>query len=116
MSQGPGGPPSFGPPPHQPPPPGPAGPPHQQVHQPAPQQAPPGPPRPRPTGDGPTGPARLLALGAAGAAVVIYLLGFFADDSGLLGTLSFSPLLVGGGLLAGASVLPKAGRVLLPGA
>ncbi|MCO1654886.1 DUF5336 domain-containing protein [Pseudonocardia humida] len=108
MTQGPGGPPSFGPPPHQLPPPGPAGPPHQ------PNQ--PGPPRPRPTGDGPTGPARLLALGAAGAALVIYLLGFFANENGLLGTLSFSPLLVGGGLLAGASVLPKAGRVLLPGA
>ncbi|WP_214406103.1 DUF5336 domain-containing protein [Pseudonocardia lacus] len=86
-------------PPHQPGPPG----------QPAPRPA-------RPAGDGPTGTARLLALGAAGAAVLVYLLGFFTDDSGLLGALAFAPLLVGGGLLAGASVLPKAGRVLLPGA
>jgi hypothetical protein len=48
--------------------------------------------------------------------VLIYLLGFFVDDSGLLGAFSFVPLLLGGGLLAGASALPRAGRVLLPGA
>ena len=60
------------------------------------------------------GPTRLLALVSAGIGIVIYLLGFFDGPdlaSGVIG-----PLLLGGGLLAGATVLPKAGRVLLPGA
>lgn len=60
------------------------------------------------------GQVRLLALAAAGLGVVVYLLGFFAPF-GLTTTL-LGPLLVGGGLLVGASVLPKAGKVLLPGA
>jgi Family of unknown function (DUF5336) len=59
------------------------------------------------------GTVRLLALGAAGLGIVIYLLGFFAGAG--LATGVIGPLLVGGGLLAGATVLPKAGRVLLPG-
>jgi uncharacterized protein DUF5336 len=116
MTQGPGGPPSFGPPPHQPPAfgPPPSGPP-----------GPSGPPPARPAGDGPTGTARLLALAAAGLGLLVYLLGFFGggDSSGLSGAFSaglvallIAPLMLVGGLLAGASVLPKAGRVLLPGA
>ena len=60
------------------------------------------------------GPARLLALVAAGLGVVVYLFGFFAQF-GIITTL-LGPLLVGGGLLVGASVLPKVGKVLLPGA
>lgn len=60
------------------------------------------------------GPVRLLALGAAALGVLVYLIGFFAQF-GLVTTL-VGPLLVGGGLLAGASVLPKVGKVLLPGA
>jgi len=58
------------------------------------------------------GPARLLALGAAALAVVIYFLGFFDDFSFMTGTIG--ALVLGGGLLAGAAVLPKVGRVLLP--
>ena len=60
------------------------------------------------------GPARLLALGAAGLALVIYLLAFF--DAFGIGTGLGGALLLAGGLLAGASVLPKSGRVLLPAA
>jgi hypothetical protein len=60
------------------------------------------------------GPARLLALLAAGLGVVIYLVGFFGELA--LATLIIGPLLLGGGLLAGAAVLPKVGRVLLPAA
>jgi Family of unknown function (DUF5336) len=62
----------------------------------------------------PPGPARLLALVAAGLAVVFYLLGFFGEIgivSGLVGL-----LVVVGGLLAGSAVLPKAPRVLAPAA
>jgi uncharacterized protein DUF5336 len=59
------------------------------------------------------GPARLLALGAAGLGLVIYVLGFV--EQGLAISL-MGALIVGGGLLAGAAVLPKVGRVLLPGA
>ena len=59
------------------------------------------------------GLARLLALIGAGLGVVIYLLGFFGE-SGLTTSLT-GPLLLGGGLLAGAAVLPKVGRVLVPG-
>ncbi|MGQ0575582.1 MAG: DUF5336 domain-containing protein [Pseudonocardia sp.] len=80
---------------------------------------PPGPAPATPTdpADGTTlgsGPARLLALAAAGLAVVIYLLAFFGDLP--LGTLVAGPLVLGGGLLAGASALPRAGRMLLPAA
>lgn len=60
------------------------------------------------------GPARLLALGAAALALVIYLLGFLGSifiTSGTAGA-----MIIGGGLLTGAAVLPKVGRVLLPGA
>ena len=60
------------------------------------------------------GPARLLALGAAGLALVIYLLAFF--DAFGIGTGLGGALLLAGGLLAGASVLPRSGRVLLPAA
>lgn len=58
------------------------------------------------------GPARLLALGAAALVVVIYLLGFF-DEFTFTGSLA-GALVIGGGLLAGAAVLPKVGRVLVP--
>jgi hypothetical protein len=61
------------------------------------------------------GPARLLTLVAAGLALVIYLLGFF-DNLGGFASSIVAPLLVGGGLLAGAALLPKAGRVLVPAA
>lgn len=60
------------------------------------------------------GPARLLVLIAAGLALVIYVLGFLNDLG--LGSLFAGPLVLGGGLLAGAAVLPKVGRVLLPAA
>lgn len=95
MSQGPGGPPGYGPP------------------QFAPQPGQPGPSGPPPAGDGPSGLARMLALGAAGVGLVIYVLGFLSTGGSLAG---MNLLLLGGGLLTGASVLPRAGRVLLPGA
>ncbi|MGH3614712.1 MAG: DUF5336 domain-containing protein [Pseudonocardia sp.] len=60
------------------------------------------------------GPARLLVLIAAGLALVIYVLGF-AEDLGL-GSLLAGPLVLAGGLLAGAAVLPRVGRVLVPAA
>lgn len=99
----PGAPPSYGPPPI----PGPgamAEPPTSAIanprHASEPQLAP--------------GPARLLALAAAGLALVVYLLGFVGEFS--LTTAYVAPLLVGGGLLAGAALLPKVGRVLVPAA
>lgn len=58
------------------------------------------------------GPARLLALVAAALGVIVYLAGFF-DDVGFALT-SIGMLIIGGGLLAGAAVLPKVGRVLAP--
>ncbi|MDN5929684.1 MAG: DUF5336 domain-containing protein, partial [Pseudonocardia sp.] len=58
------------------------------------------------------GPARLLAIGAAALVVVIYFLGFF-DELSITVSLTGS-LVIGGGLLAGAAVLPKVGRVLVP--
>ncbi len=60
------------------------------------------------------GPARLLALGAAALALVIYVLGFFDTDS-FVTTSPTGAFIIGGGLLVGAAVLPKVGRVLLPG-
>ncbi|OZM80608.1 DUF5336 domain-containing protein [Pseudonocardia sp. MH-G8] len=59
------------------------------------------------------GPARLLALVTAGLGLVIYLIGFL--DLGLATTF-IGVLLVGGGLLAGSTLLPKVGRVLVPSA
>ncbi|HYH31954.1 MAG TPA: DUF5336 domain-containing protein [Pseudonocardia sp.] len=59
------------------------------------------------------GPARLLALVAAGLGLVVYLIGFL--DLGLATTF-VGVLIVGGGLLAGAALLPKVGRVLVPAA
>jgi hypothetical protein len=59
------------------------------------------------------GPARLLALATLGLGLVIYVLGFV--ESGLSGSL-IGFLLLGGGLLTGAALLPKVGRVLVPGA
>lgn len=112
MSQGPGGPP-FGPPPSYQPqgPTGlpPSGPP------PAPAPAPPRPAdKPAAAADAtdsvqPTGTARLLAMGAAGLAVLFFIIGLFVPGLN-------NVYLLGGGLLTGAAVLPKAGRVLLPGA
>jgi Family of unknown function (DUF5336) len=63
----------------------------------------------------PPGPARLLALVGAGLAVVFAVLGIFDDAFGFI-LPTFASLVIGGGLLAGAAVLPKAGRVLLPAA
>lgn len=60
------------------------------------------------------GPARLLALAAAALVVVVYILGFF-DELTFTGGLA-GALIIGGGLLAGAAVLPRTGRVLLPAA
>jgi Family of unknown function (DUF5336) len=59
------------------------------------------------------GPARLLVLGTAGLGLVIYVLSFV--ETGLSGSL-IGFLLLGGGLLAGATLLPKVGRVLVPAA
>jgi Family of unknown function (DUF5336) len=59
------------------------------------------------------GPARLAVLAAAALGIVIYLLGFL--DVGF-GTSFVGVLVIGGGLLAGAAVLPKTGRVLVPAA
>jgi hypothetical protein len=59
------------------------------------------------------GPARLLVLATAGLGLVIYVLGFI--EAGLSGSL-IGFLLLGGGLLAGAALLPKVGRVLVPAA
>jgi hypothetical protein len=50
-------------------------------------------------------------LGVAALGVVIYLLSFV--EAGLSGSL-IGFLLLGGGLLAGAALLPKVGRVLVP--
>lgn len=60
------------------------------------------------------GPARLLALIAAGIGLVTYLVGFFTEIP--LTNMLAGPLIVGGGLLAGASVLPKAAKALAPAA
>ncbi|QJY46548.1 DUF5336 domain-containing protein [Pseudonocardia broussonetiae] len=60
------------------------------------------------------GPARLLALAATALVVVVYILGFF-DELTFTGGLA-GALIIGGGLLAGAAVLPRTGRVLLPAA
>lgn len=60
------------------------------------------------------GAARMLAVTAAGLAVLFYLLGFLGDVGIATGEVGI--LLIGGGLLVGASVLPQVGRVLLPGA
>jgi len=102
MTQGPAGPPPFGGPPQQPygPPPGKPPGPHPASSPPAAQA----------DSTAPVGPARLLALAAGGLGVLIYLLGFFGY--GGVG----DAYLLGGGLLTAASVLPKVGRVLLPGA
>ena len=59
------------------------------------------------------GPARLAVLAAAGLGILIYLLGFL--DLGFANSL-VGALLLGGGLLAGAAVLPKTGRVVVPAA
>jgi hypothetical protein len=59
------------------------------------------------------GPARLLVLATAGLGVVLYVLSFV--ETGLAGSL-IGFLLLGGGLLAGAALLPKVGRVLVPAA
>ena len=58
------------------------------------------------------GPARLLALLAAGLALVIYILGF-VEDTQLINRVG-GLLAIGGGLLGAAALLPKAGRVLVP--
>jgi hypothetical protein len=58
------------------------------------------------------GPARLLALLAAGLALVIYILGF-VEDTQLINRVG-GLLVIGGGLLGAAALLPKAGRVLVP--
>jgi hypothetical protein len=60
------------------------------------------------------GPARTLVLAGTGLAIVVYLLGFFSPLSSLL----YGPALVlAGGLLGAAALLPRAsGRVLVPGA
>lgn len=60
------------------------------------------------------GPARLLALLAAGIGLIVYLVGYF-DDLGIAGTF-LDILIVGGGLLAGVATLPRAARLLAPGA
>jgi Family of unknown function (DUF5336) len=60
------------------------------------------------------GPARLGVLGAAGLGVVIYVLGFV--EPGLSSGSLIPFLLLSGGLLAGAVLLPKVGRVLVPAA
>ncbi|GAA1877194.1 hypothetical protein GCM10009836_68260 [Pseudonocardia ailaonensis] len=62
----------------------------------------------------PQGPVRTLVLVGAGLAVVVYLLGFFGD--GLSGALTVGPVLLVGGLLAGAVLLPRAGKLLVPSA
>lgn len=64
----------------------------------------------------PPGPARGLALGAAGCAVIIYLLSFVGGLESISVLLNPLLLLLAGGLLAGTAVLPKAGRVLVPAA
>lgn len=69
------------------------------------------------TGESPAplqGPARTLVMAGAGLALVVYLLGFFSPLSSLL----YGPSLVlAGGLLAAAALLPRAaGKVLVPGA
>jgi hypothetical protein len=59
------------------------------------------------------GRTRTLVLAGTGLAVVVWLFGFFSP----LGLLQVQPaLLLGGGLLAGASLLPKAARLLVPAA
>jgi hypothetical protein len=55
----------------------------------------------------------MLVLAAAGLGIVIYVLGFV--EPGLSNSL-IGFLLLGGGLLAGAAVLPRTGRVLVPAA
>src|SRR5688500_2315846 len=58
------------------------------------------------------GPARLLALLAAGLAIVIYILGF-VEDTQLINRVG-GLLVIGGGLLGVSALLPRSGRVLVP--
>jgi hypothetical protein len=59
------------------------------------------------------GPARLLVIATAALGLVIYLVGFL--DVSVASTF-VGVLLIGGGLLAGTTLLPKVGRVLVPAA
>ena len=61
------------------------------------------------------GPGPLLALAAGGLGLISYICSFF-QGLPVLSTTAIMPLLLGGGLLAAATVLPKAGRLLAPAA
>lgn len=61
------------------------------------------------------GPGPLLALAAGGLGLIIYICSFF-QGLPVLSTTAIMPLLLGGGLLAAATALPKAGRLLVPAA
>lgn len=78
---------------------------------PAPQQ--PGPPS---SPGGGLGLGRILALVTGGLGLVLFFLSFADDAGGYLRTGLLGLLLVGGGLLAAASVLPKVPNTLVPGA
>ncbi len=73
--------------------------------------------QPEPTGSpgGGLGLSKILAIVAGGLGLVLYLLSFGADAGGYLRGL-YGVLLLGGGLLAAASVLPKAPATLVPAA
>jgi uncharacterized protein DUF5336 len=60
-----------------------------------------------------SGMARALAFAVLGLAVVIYLLGYAEDTTALVTSLP-GILILGGGLLAGASTLPRTRRLLVP--
>lgn len=72
--------------------------------------------QPGPTNSPSGGPglSKILAIAAGGLGLVIYILSFTDGAGGYLRDL-VGVLLLGGGLLAGASVLPKAPATLLPG-
>jgi len=72
------------------------------------------PPGPTSSPAGGLGLGKILALVAGGLGLVIYFLSF-ADDAGYFSGI-IGILLLGGGLLAAASVLPKAPATLVPAA
>lgn len=67
-----------------------------------------------PLGD--LGPGKLLSLATGGLGLIVYLLTFADDVGGYLRTSLLGFLLVGGGLLAASSVLPKAPSAQVPAA
>ena len=63
----------------------------------------------------PAGPARMLVLVTVALGLIIYIISFFGGLT-LLNITPIPALLLGGGLLAAATLLPRSGRLLVPAA